>query len=315
LDHSATYERRVQLFGEEYEDFAPSEIIHLIVATGTWLEGLILDSGAVNSAMLALATALFGEASFETKSWKEVWESEFDALDLPLAQKLTSIYAFAHYGLCPVDNVSPDLRETEIGKLLVELRQFVSLVPPKWSPLNDIQSCILAAEGRFSIDTDKPVTPEQLAALAQLQIRSFKNLLMPSSGSGLREAENGMISADEARRWLATRSNFQSSLWQDGPSATKAESASATNAEETIFVPVDSEGNWFDPVKCRRAGKYTIGSKGDERQISDFRDALHQLSQMKIPRWRRPNEHGNWGIVRAKDERWLRKTAAELCLI
>lgn len=315
MDPSADYERRLQLFGAEYEDFAPSEIIHLVVATGTWLEGLILDHGAVNSAMMALATALFGESRAKTESWKEIWESELDALDLPLAQKLTSIYAFAHYGLCPVDNVSPDRREAEIGKLLEELRQFISLVPPDWSPLSDIRNCVLAAEGRFNIDTNQPVTPEQLAALAQLQLRSFKNLLMPSSGSGLRETESGRITPDDARRWLATRGNFQSSLWRDGPSAIKAENTSEAIAEETLFVPVDSEGNWFDPVKCRRAGQYTIGPKGDERQTSDFRGALHQLSQMKTPRWRRQNEHGNWGIVRAKDERWLRKTAAELGLI
>lgn len=62
------------------------------------------------------------------------------------------------------------------------------------------------------------------------------------------------------------------------------------------LVPVARDGTWFSPA-LRRAGGYTIGAKGEEQVVADYHQALAQLREMTVPRWRRPNPKGNWGIV------------------
>ncbi len=62
-----------------------------------------------------------------------------------------------------------------------------------------------------------------------------------------------------------------------------------------------------------RAGLgYTIGKKGFEVKIEDYRAALDRLSKMATPQRRRPNALDNWGIVSGVS--WQRKTLAELGL-
>lgn len=75
----------------------------------------------------------------------------------------------------------------------------------------------------------------------------------------------------------------------------------------STLVPVANDGTWFGP-HLLRAGQFTIGEKGDERRLDSFDEALRLLSAMEIPRWRRPNFQGNWGIV--SGTRWVR--AADL---
>jgi hypothetical protein len=36
--------------------------------------------------------------------------------------------------------------------------------------------------------------------------------------------------------------------------------------------------------------------------MSRYEDALRYLRTLRVPRWRRPNENGNWGIVTG--QRW-----------
>ncbi|PPQ32045.1 hypothetical protein CCR94_07240 [Rhodoblastus sphagnicola] len=79
-----------------------------------------------------------------------------------------------------------------------------------------------------------------------------------------------------------------------------------------MFVPATKDGNLFDPKTCRRAHGYTIGKKGSEVKVEDYRSALDRLSKMPTPQWRRPNALGNWGIVSGVS--WQRKTLAELGL-
>lgn len=69
------------------------------------------------------------------------------------------------------------------------------------------------------------------------------------------------------------------------------------------LVPVSKDGAWFGP-HLLRAGEFTIGAKGEEVRTDDFHQALNALRRMKVPRWRRPNAKGNWGIV--SGVRWQR---------
>lgn len=70
-----------------------------------------------------------------------------------------------------------------------------------------------------------------------------------------------------------------------------------------VLVPVASDGTWFGP-HLLRAGQFTVGEKGGEQRLDSFEQALSALAAMDVPRWRRPNAKGNWGIV--SGTRWAR---------
>lgn len=65
-----------------------------------------------------------------------------------------------------------------------------------------------------------------------------------------------------------------------------------------VRVPQASDGTVFHPGLRRRSG-YMVGEKGQELTIENYDAALRALSEMDVPRWRRPNSQGNWGIVKA----------------
>lgn len=67
---------------------------------------------------------------------------------------------------------------------------------------------------------------------------------------------------------------------------------------QSTLVPIAKDGSWFSKDLARRDG-YMIGAKGEEFVVRDYVDALAQLRLMPKPRWRRPNDKGNWGIVTA----------------
>lgn len=58
-----------------------------------------------------------------------------------------------------------------------------------------------------------------------------------------------------------------------------------------------SDGSYFGPHLARN-GRFQVGPKGKETSYADFDAALVALRSMNPPYWRRPNAHGNWGIVR-----------------
>ena len=66
--------------------------------------------------------------------------------------------------------------------------------------------------------------------------------------------------------------------------------------EFQILVPRAKDGSTFHRGLRKKRG-YIIGTKGEEIVVTDFADALKALHAMDTPRWRRPNQRGNWGIV------------------
>lgn len=67
-----------------------------------------------------------------------------------------------------------------------------------------------------------------------------------------------------------------------------------------VSVPVARDGSKFTPALKRRNG-FWIGDKGAEKSVETFEEALSVLRRMMVPRWRRPNSSGNWGIVAGTD--------------
>jgi hypothetical protein len=74
----------------------------------------------------------------------------------------------------------------------------------------------------------------------------------------------------------------------------------ASPPAEAVRVPVASDGTEFLP-KMRRPRGYQVGAKGSETWLDDYWVALRALEQMELPKWRRPNPDGNWGIMTARE--------------
>ncbi|MCV2893725.1 hypothetical protein [Lentibacter sp. XHP0401] len=120
--------------------------------------------------------------------------------------------------------------------------------------------------------------------------------------SGWAERNGQCITATSAAEWLKGRKDYFSSIWQQPDEELPAPLALDFEGDVT-FVPVASDGSYFNPDLVRN-GKFTIGAKGEEVQYDSFDAALLALNKMETPRWRRPNEAGNWGIVSQRD--WKR---------
>lgn len=86
------------------------------------------------------------------------------------------------------------------------------------------------------------------------------------------------------------------------PSALSGLAAKAFSNQKVVLVPIAADNSHFGPHLARN-GRYTVGAKGAEVQYDDFDAALMALRKMDKPRWRRPNDVGNWGIVSGRD--WI----------
>lgn len=298
------YTSRVQEFGRTYEDSEAADVRSVIVRTGERLAAICLDEEAVNKAMVCLHGAL-GLSDLPTRQaqkipWKTLWEetSLVELLDLPLAQKLTSLNAYAYFGLSPASDGGP-CSIADIKSMIDVVSAALSLSEAERAVSAEIDRTLLAAQGRFALDEGTGLLPDQLAALVRLGQKSMRNALAPSSGSGL-EMKDGRITAASALTWLNARGDFKSSLWRQTPSARSAARTEPPLAGEILWVPFASDSTEFDPAKCIRGGRYTVGPKGSEITFTDYRQALDALARMKpAAYWRRPNSAGNWGIVTA----------------
>tara|TARA_R110000751_G_scaffold71441_12_gene145037 strand:+ start:708 stop:1718 length:1011 start_codon:yes stop_codon:yes gene_type:complete len=325
-----TFEDRSNEAADDFNSDPPNIVQQAIIATGLWLEQVTGEKIAVGRAMLTLLGAL-GNGQDDT--WvPEEWPSHWDDLGwtvghvIKRGQDITDLMAFGKFGLPPLNandfaDVTQEGRIAAVGARVEELRGFFDSIPKAWADktpymaqeLSRLEAILLAAEGRFKVDTGTGISAEHLSAMTGLSIRSVRNLIVPSSNSGLHPGEDGLIPADAATRWLADRTDYKSSLWLNREES----GAMGQGADESyeiegtaVFVPVAADNTLFDPISCRRNGSYQIGVKGDERTVEDYHDALSQLARMTKPSWRRPNPKGNWGIVRAQN--WVRKSSTEL---
>ena len=313
-------EARQAEFQKGYEDFEADDVVRLIVSTGEWLERLLLDPRATEVAMRALHVALIGSEVRSEAPWRELWgelpsSAEFD---LRTAQYFVSQNGFAHYGLRP-DATFLDLADGSEQALVEGLtacisagRGILDAVPPGWGAVDSMASTVLAAEGRIALDLGRDVSVEQFAALARVSTKSVRNMLAPKGGaSDLRLTSEGRIGFGEALRHLRRRPGFRESLWREAAIESEtADGARLASLGEVVFLPVAKDGTAFDPVSCLRAGRYTIGPKGAELDVDDFRTALDALATMPTPYWRRPNPSGNWGLV--SGTRWQRRPVSEM---
>jgi hypothetical protein len=312
------YDARNREFGEAYEDFEAHEVANLIVRAGERLAALCLDDNAIDAAMKCLHHALGLVEDFPIdydgdRSWRTVWDAANSNFleGLPLAQRLTSLNAYAYFGLSPTHDGQSCTIE-DIRSVIETVKSAIEPDSVDRQKASDFDRTLLAAQGRLAIDEGAGIAPDQLAALARIELKSMRNALTPSSGSGL-EMKDRTVTATSALKWLNARGDFKTSIWRVGSTAARSTEPIIAIKGEIFWVPFASDKTEFHPSTCQRAGNYTVGPKDSERTFTDYRQALDCLARMRpAPYWRRPNTVGNWGTVTGTGFR--PRTAEELGL-
>lgn len=231
------------------------------------------------------------------KTWRDVVDDVFFAGTIwPIGERLNHALLYGFYGVTPVD-VSALHRAKWIADLVDEVTIFAAR--------NDIVSlgggdnAILRISGlaasRHALDQGRgEVDILSMSIFGSVSEGRLRNL-MAGATAQLERGANGGIVALSALCWLQKRTGFLASIWQED-TPVKKDKADRIVPELMIFVPVARDGSIFNPDLIRN-GQYQIGAKGEEQHFDTFDAALEGLNAMPIPRWRRPNEQGNWGIV------------------
>jgi len=229
---------------------------------------------------------------------------------------------YANQGCAPMErpDVEPSLedRERRIRHLIEDVARLRpcshALIGPEYDYIWD------AFDARKAIDGFGGKAPlKGLRVLASLPMAVMRTAV---SEGDLRPDQDGMLEPESALAWLVRRRQFCPSRWRnlaDDQWPFDPKRALADDSD-TVLVPQDLEGTPFVPefvVRPARGGglSITIGKKGAETQLGDFHDALRRLSELArtgdVPRWRRRNEAGNWGIVRARGA-WVAVSKSEI---
>ncbi len=290
---------------------------------------LTFGKDAAHAAMRALLVETKCLVSPETRridlfnriGWREFLDTEeWRSIDLVEATVLWRQGSeYAGQGIAPRE---PDGRSDSLEDREARVRALIA----KGSIGLDCASALLGNKydfiwegvaSRSIIDFGGVLTIEGLQLLSGLPIAVVRNAV---SIGDLNPDEAGSIAAEEARRWLMRRREFCPSRWvnmADDQWPFDPTKVSSPNEKGMIWVPQSAEGQAFTPehvVRSARSGpriSITIGEKGKEAQCHDYYEALIELAKMDVPRWRRRNSAGNWGIVRARGA-WVAVSKEEI---
>ncbi len=242
----------------------------------------------------------------EGAHWEEVFDSyaPSQTVEWMGSQLLSDASIFGHYGITSTGIVF-DARRAWVDAMAEQLDQFRLVANPE--PQGVIARIINLALSRHAIDTGEgDVDLQSLALFGGVTEGRIRNILS-SNDSGL-EKVGQRVTAASAAAWLKGRKEFFTSIWQQHDEV-EPEAASADFVDDVVFVPVAADGSFFHPGLAR-SGKFMIGAKGEEVSCPTFDEALGALQKMATPRWRRPNDAGNWGIVSGRD--WKRVERPQL---
>ena len=233
------------------------------------------------------------------ETWRDVMDdvSAFFGV-LPISSRFCDALLYGIYGVTPEEIAVQD-RVEWLNTLVTEITEFAARSDVQ--KLGGGENALLRISGlaasRHAIDTGQgEVDVHSMAILGGITEGRVRNLLSETS-SALERGPNGGIVAMNAASWLQKKKGFIASIWQEEENPDEAtDIGPEIPFDRMIFVPVARDGSMFTP-DLRRNGAYRIGAKGEEEDISYFSEALARLNAMPVPRWRRPNEKGLWGIV------------------
>ncbi|WP_222128173.1 hypothetical protein [Roseomonas gilardii] len=246
-------------------------------------------------------------------SFPEFYESTLREDHLRTYNDFNNLYAYMIEGLVflPRDAVvSLEQRRAHIAALIGRTGHLLTRLPAGWYPPRRGETWPLArlhasALARWKLDSEESLSSEEIALLGRVDERSVLNAM--SSGS-LPRHEDGMCAASDVHRWLlaARPRKFRRSRWLDLNDDMMTWEEDTPISGTILYLPVDADGEPFKPEYGRRTRSgaigWRIGEKGREIVKHDFFEALDALKEMHPPRWRRPNEAGNWGIVRGEPQ-------------
>lgn len=298
LTADADARTRSDAFGEWFDaDVDPSTALPTIVQH--LCDGFLLILGEQAKPHLC---AMLGIDEPEN-SWEDAVNDGSRYLEYTMGQTFTELLAFGLFGI----------RHEEQGvvgsfdECLARAERLVSVYPiDLWLDAHTadlLRAAVSAAAGRAALDRGENVQPEALAHLGGVKFSRIRNMISGASPDLPRDAA-GLVHHEAAAAWLATRDVFLPTIQGEHPGHI------AEDIEEPIFVPVARDGSIFHPA-VKREGGYQIGAKGEEQMVEDFDEALQELSRQATPRWRRPNENGNWGIVAGVEWRRMDRAALE----
>lgn len=282
-----------------YWDYA-QWIADMLTNTLEHIEGLVgADTAAGPLRQLVQDVAHQGGYT-SAVTWRDVVDDVLTAGTIwPISKRLNNALMYGLFGVTPEDVSAAD-RADWLADLVKEVRDFAnrSDVRALTDDRNPIILIANLAASRFALDTGNgEVDVHSLSVLGSVSEGRIRNLLSGVDG-GLERGPEGGIVALSALTWLQKRKDFMQSIWdaeeQDAP--TEEEPSEPIDMERAIFVPVARDGSIFNPGLLR-GGLYQIGAKGEEQHFTSFVEALVALNGMPVPRWRRPNEKGHWGIV------------------
>lgn len=287
-------------------DDLDNDLIEIFHRAIRFAQDLLAPQGAekVRDAYLATAEDVSGNAVSSEEDLREVvWTGYHPAMLLFRRLEVYGVQGYHHY--------SDAAKAGESAALCHELElasQFYTTIPSNWLQLSDTEGkgafgrILQAAQARYALDTGKDLTVDQVTILAGVNRRSVQNALSKQGEAGLRAIvdpdfpNERRIPNSEAKRWLSDRRGFQPTRPWHAEGESEEQPVEVTGPTEYVFLPVAEDMTAFRPA-MRRNGGYQIGPKGEEEYVEDYFEALNRLQAMRVPRWRRPNEKGNWGIV------------------
>lgn len=280
-----------------YWDYA-APLAGLVEAALERVEGLFGADAAAGPLfdLLEPVSRISGPAT----TWRQVIENDTLAFAdaLPVSRRLDDALLYGRYGITAED-VPVAQRLDWLEALVAEVTRFAARADVADETLDTGVFTRIAnlAATRLAIDTgrgeaDVPSTAI-LGGVTEGRVRN----LMSGANSPLERGPNGGIVAMNAAAWLQKKKGYIASIWQnDAEEEDEVPDGPAIPADRMIFVPVARDGTMFTPDLMRNDA-YRIGAKGEEVDIPGFEEALARLNAMPVPRWRRPNEKGIWGIV------------------
>lgn len=279
-----------------YWDYA-QWIADMLVQSLEHIEGLI--GAEIAAAPLRQLVQTVADQSYpRAETWRDAVDDILAAgTAWPISQRLDDALLYGMFGVTP-EAIPANDRSEWIAHLVKNVTDFADR--PDVRALSGGRNAIILiadlAASRHALDTGHgEVDIHSMSVFASVSEGRIRNLMSGAEGS-LERGPNGGIVAMSALTFLQKRKDFLQSIWAEEEEAEEPEPMTPIDAERAIFVPVARDGSIFNPGLIR-GGAYQIGAKGEEQHFTSFNDALAALNTMPVPRWRRPNEKGHWGIV------------------
>ena len=292
-------EERAEIFHATFDVSidAGATLAQIVRSMGDYLATIVGDEVA-DAAMAKVIVPLAGEEPSRADWRGALDENESGCFsEWHLGQRLHNLAAYAYFGIALAPDEDPAEVERWLDSIVSEARRFREMSPLElWLGRNrapQLERLIMLAEARWALDHGDPVDPVALAQFGGISEGRMRNM-MGGANRAFTPDETKKIPAHEAVAWLVARESFWNSIWREQRLPRYAQSRSGLT--DPVFVPVARDGSVFHPGLLR-GGSYTIGEKGDERHLADWREALVELQRLPVPAWRRPNEAGTWGLV------------------